>query len=134
LESLPIILVVEDDPLIQSIAEESLTDGGFEIVIASSGENAIDLLDVQKVDYRAVVTDINLGRDKIDGWDVARRAREINPGLPVVYMTGDSADDWTSKGVPNSILLTKPFAPAQLLTAVSRLLNAGTQPPKGRAP
>src|ERR1700693_4458791 len=95
-------------------------------VIASSGENAIDLLDVQKVDYRAVVTDINLGRDKIDGWDVARRAREINAGLPVVYMTGDSADDWTSKGVPNSILLTKPFAPAQLLTAVSQLLNSGT--------
>jgi DNA-binding response OmpR family regulator len=61
LESLPIILVVEDDPLIQSIVEENLTDGGFEIVIASSGENAIDLLDVQKVDYRAVVTDINLG-------------------------------------------------------------------------
>ena len=134
MESLPIILVVDDDPLIQSVVQETLTDGGFEIVIASSGENAIDLLDVQKVDYRAVVTDINLGRDKIDGWDVARRAREINPGLPVVYMTGDSADDWTSKGVPNSILLTKPFAPAQLLTAVSRLLNAGTQPPKGRAP
>ena len=126
MEGLRIILVVEDDPLIQSIVEENLTDGGFEIVIASSGENAIDLLDVQKVDYRAVVTDINLGRDKIDGWDVARRAREINAGLPVVYMTGDSADDWTSKGVPNSILLTKPFAPAQLLTAVSQLLNGSS--------
>jgi DNA-binding response OmpR family regulator len=106
--------------------EETLTDGGFEIVIVSSGENAIDLLDVQKVHYRAVVTDINLGRDKIDGWDIARRAREIDAGFPVVYMTGASADDWASKGVPNSILLTKPFAPAQLLTAVSQLLNAGS--------
>jgi DNA-binding response OmpR family regulator len=123
---MPIILVVEDDPLIQSVVEEILTDGGFEIVIVSSGENAVDLLYVQKVKYRAVVTDINLGRDKLDGWDVARRAREIDSGFPVVYMTGASADDWASKAVPNSILLTKPFAPAQLLTAVSQLLNAGS--------
>jgi hypothetical protein len=41
-------------------------------------------------------------------------------------MTGDSADEWASKGVPSSILLTKPFAPAQLVTAVSQLLNTGT--------
>jgi DNA-binding response OmpR family regulator len=94
--------------------------------MVSSGENAIDLLEVRKVNYRAVVTDINLGRDKRDGWDVARRAREIDAEFPVVYMTGASADDWASKGVPNSILLTKPFAPAQLLTAVSQLLNGSS--------
>jgi DNA-binding response OmpR family regulator len=123
---MPIILVVEDGPLIQSVVEEILTDGGFEIVIVSSDENAVDLLDVQKVKYRAVVTDINLGRDKLDGWDVARRAREIDAGFPVVYMTGASADDWASKAVPNSILLTKPFVPAQLLTAVSQLLNGSS--------
>jgi DNA-binding response OmpR family regulator len=117
-ESIPIILVVEDDPLIQSVVEETLADGGYQVVIVSSGENAIDLLEVQKVNYRAVVTDINLGHDKIEGWDVARCAREIDAGLRVVYMTGASADDWASKGVPNSILLTKPFAPAQLLTAL----------------
>jgi len=123
-EDLPIVLVVEDDPLIQSFAEETLTDGGFEIVIASSGEDAIDLLDAGKAKYRAMVTDINLGSDKLTGWDVARRAREIDAEFPVIYMTGDGADDWASKGVPNSILLTKPFAQAQLLTAVSQLLNA----------
>jgi CheY-like chemotaxis protein len=59
----------------------------------------------------------------MDGWDVARRAREMEPEFPVVYMTGDSADDWASKGVPKSILLNKPFAPAQLITAISQLLN-----------
>ena len=125
MQSLPNILVVEDDPLIQSIVEETLADGGFEIIIASSAENAIELLDLQKVKYRALVTDINMGHDKLDGWDVARRAREINTGVPVVYMTGASSEDWASKGVPSSILLRKPFAPAQLLTAVSQLLNAG---------
>lgn len=126
MEGLPIILVVEDDALVRGVVEETLTDGGFEIIMVSSGENAIDLLEVRKVNYRAVVTDINLGRDKRDGWDVARRAREIDAEFPVVYMTGASADDWASKGVPNSILLTKPFAPAQLLTAVSQLLNGSS--------
>jgi DNA-binding response OmpR family regulator len=125
--NLQVILVVEDDHLIQSIVEESLTDGGFEIVIASSGQNALELLDASKGKYRALVTDINLGPGKVDGWDVARHAREIDPVFPVVYMSGKDADEWSSKGVPNSIMLAKPFAPAQLVTAVSQLLN--TQPP-----
>ena len=71
------------------------------------------------------MTDINL-KGKTDGWEVARRAREIEAEFPIVYMSGAAAADWTSKGVPNSIMLAKPFAPAQLLTAVSNLLNSGT--------
>ena len=126
MQDLPTILVVEDDHLIQSVVEEALKEGGFEIVIASSGEHAAELLDSAKGKYRALVTDINLGRDKLDGWEVARHAREIDPAFPVVYMSGDSAEDWASKGVPNSIMLAKPFAPAQLVTAVAQLLNGGT--------
>jgi CheY-like chemotaxis protein len=73
-----------------------------------------------------LVTDINLGSSNIDGWAVARHAREIDPSFPVVYMSGNDAADWASMGVPNSIMLEKPFAPAQLVTAVSQLINAGT--------
>jgi CheY-like chemotaxis protein len=126
LDDVVAILVVEDDQTIQSVIEESLSDGGFEITIASSGEQAVELMNAENPQFRAVVTDINLGRNRMDGWDVARHARESKPDMPVVYMTGDSADEWASKGVPNSILLTKPFAPAQLVTAVAQLLNAGT--------
>src|ERR1700694_656101 len=71
---LPTILVVEDDHLIQSVVEEALKEGGFDIVIASSGEHAAELLDGDHGKYRALVTDINLGRDKLDGWEVARHA------------------------------------------------------------
>jgi hypothetical protein len=56
----------------------------------------------------------------------ARKAREIDPEFPIVYMSGVSAVEWSSKGVPNSIMLEKPFAPAQLVTAVANLLNSGT--------
>jgi CheY-like chemotaxis protein len=73
-----------------------------------------------------VITDINL-RGRLTGWDVAKRARELDPAIPVIYMTGDAADQWASLGVPNSLLLNKPFAPAQIVTAVAQLLN--TIPP-----
>ena len=125
-ENLPLILAVEDDQLLQSLVEESLTEGGYEVAIASSGEHAVELLNASGGKYRALVTDINLGSSDIDGWSVARHAREIDPGFPVVYMSGNDAADWASKGVPHSIMLEKPFAPAQLVTAVSQLLNAGT--------
>jgi DNA-binding response OmpR family regulator len=62
----------------------------------------------------------------LNGWEVARQIREIDPAFPIIYMTGAAADQWASQGVPNSILLEKPFAPAQLVTAVSNLLNTGT--------
>lgn len=126
-EVLVMVLIVEDDQLIQSIVEETLGEAGFDRTIATTGEEAVKLLESEKEKYRALVTDINL-LGRLDGWEVARRAREINPELPVVYMTGAAANQWASHGVPNSILLNKPFAPAQLVTAVSQLLNAGSLP------
>jgi DNA-binding response OmpR family regulator len=126
-EELLSILVIEDDQMIQSLVEDALSDGGFEPAIAASGEEAVTLLKGDKTKYRALVTDINL-RGKMDGWEVAKQAREINPEFPIIYMTGAAAEQWASRGVPNSILLTKPFAPAQLVTAVSQLLNAGSPP------
>lgn len=120
-----VIMVVEDDQEIQSLIEDALSDGGFEAAIAGSGEEAVTLLRGNRHYYRALVADINL-RGTMNGWEVARKAREIDPTFPIIYMTGAAADEWPSQGVPNSILLTKPFAPAQLVTAISNLLNAGT--------
>ena len=117
------VLVVEDDKLIQLLVQEALAEGGFEVSTTSTGERAIIMLEADGADYQALITDVNLA-DEVTGWAVAARAREINDALPVIYMTGDGAHDWASKGVPNSVLLTKPFAPAQIITAVSQLLNA----------
>ena len=122
---LPVILVIEDEYPIQFLVQEALSGGGFEPAFSLSGEEAVSLLKKRKSEYRALVTDISL-RGKMDGWEVAQQAREIDPEFPVVYMSGASAADWTSKGVPNSIMLEKPFAAAQLVTAISNLLNNGT--------
>ena len=120
----PIILIIEDEESIQAIVEDALTEGGFAPAFAPSGEEAVTLLKGRLINYRVLVTDIHL-KGRIDGWEVARQAREINPDFPIVYITGGSADKWPSRGVPNSILLAKPFATAQLITAVSNLLNTG---------
>ncbi|MFC0241538.1 response regulator [Rhodopseudomonas telluris] len=122
MENSIVILVVEDEPMIQSVVQEALEEGGFKVEVAASGEQAQQLLeDPQR--FRAVLTDVNLGRDRLDGWDVGRIVREIDPGFPVVYMTGDSAAEWASRGVPNSLLITKPFAPSQVVAAITQLLN-----------
>jgi CheY-like chemotaxis protein len=122
-----LVLVVEDDHLIKEIIQEALSGGGFESEVVASGEEAVTLLQDKHHEYRALVTDINL-QGELNGWDVAKRARELSPELPIVYMTGAAADQWPSHGVPGSVLLQKPFAPAQVVTAISQLLNQTPHP------
>ena len=123
----PLILVVEDEYQLQGIVEAALIDGGFATDVLSSGEEALTLFRGRIKNYRALVTDVGL-KGSMSGWDVARQVREMDPQFPVIYMTGAAADEWPSRGVPNSVLLQKPFAPAQLVTAVSQLLNVGPAP------
>lgn len=117
-----ILLLVEDEALILHVLEDALTDAGYTVATAMSGAEAIAALDDGGRELAGLVTDIRIG-DETSGWDVARHARGLVPLIPVVYMSGDSAADWPSKGVPNSAILQKPFAAAQLVTAISHLLN-----------
>ena len=118
-----LLLLVEDDDSMRSLLEDAFSEGGFELTIANDGGEALAILEAGKEEIRGLITDINLG-DGPDGWEVARRGRELIPSLPVVYMSGAAGHEWPSKGVPHSTLVPKPFAPAQLITAISTLLNA----------
>ena len=122
------VLVVEDDTHIHDLLREALEDAGYSVTIAHTAAKALTALEDPGMVYAALVTDIRLGAGAPTGWDIARRGRELSPSLPIVYMTGDSGSDWPAKGVPNSVLITKPFAPAQVVTAVSQLLNEANTP------
>jgi len=122
-------MVVEDEYDLQGLIEEALVEGGFDTDILSSGEEALTLFRGRLKNYKALVTDVAL-KGRLSGWEVAAHFREADPGFPIIYMSGAHADEWASKGVPNSIMLTKPFAPAQLVTAISQLLNS--VPPTAR--
>lgn len=118
-----VVLVVEDEYPIQGIVEDALTEGGFATDIVSSGEEALTLFGGRVKNYKALVTDVGL-KGRLNGWEVAAQIRETDPAFPVVYMSGAHASEWASKGVPNSMMLAKPFAPAQLVMAIAQLLNS----------
>lgn len=117
-----ILLLVDDEPAILSLLNEVLVEGGFEVLLAHNGAQAMAMLEKDSKGLRGLITDVDLGQGP-DGWEVARHARELNHEIPVVYMSGASAHDWASHGVPNSTIVAKPFAPAQIITAISALLN-----------
>ena len=122
-----LVLIAENEEEIRNFLKAIFEDGGFAVLLAASARQAMAELDARREEVRALVTDIHFGVE-LSGWDVARHARELIPELPVVYMTGGGGNEWSAQGVPNSVLITKPFAPAQLLTAVSQLLNVGNTP------
>lgn len=117
-----VVLLVEDDKVLQTVLETALSSEGFKVTLAGSGADAVAVLDSQGAEFRCVITDVRLGKGP-DGWAVARKAREVSPSIPVVYMSGDSANEWSVHGVPESVILQKPFVPAQLVIAIATLLN-----------
>lgn len=123
-QALPMVLVVEDEALLLMDVQQTLEDGGILTMTAPNGTEALRLLESRSSEISAILTDIELG-SQASGWDVARRARELVPGLPIDYMSGARARDWQAYGVPESVMLAKPFAGAQLLTAMSTLINDG---------
>jgi DNA-binding response OmpR family regulator len=54
---------------------------------------------------------------------VARHLRQANSTIPVIYISGDSGIQWGAEGVPNSVMITKPFVLVQIITALSAQLN-----------
>lgn len=117
------LLLVEDETLIALDLEEGLVQAGYDCVVASSGQKALDELAREPTRFAGVLTDIRLGAGP-NGWAVGRHARELVADMPIVYMSGDSASEWASQGVPNSIMIGKPYALAQVITAISQLINA----------
>ena len=119
----PIVLIVDDEPLIAAMVEVTFEDAGFEVQSAIDAAEAADRIAELGKRLSALVTDIQLGKGP-NGWAVAVDARTQLPLLPVVYITGDSAADWTAYGVPKSVLVQKPFVGAQVLAAVTTLMNS----------
>jgi DNA-binding NtrC family response regulator len=110
------ILLVEDETLILNFLCDTFTDAGHAVVVASNGRSALRALETDADRFGGIVTDIKLGVGP-DGWQVGHRARELYPQIRVVYVSGDSGHDWLAKGVPGSLMISKPFAADQIVTA-----------------
>ena len=120
------VLIVEDDPTVLAFLEEGLIDRGYDVLSARSGGEALSVLDSGLDDIDVLVADIRIGAG-LDGWEIARCAREISPDFPIVYITGDSASAHELEGVANSRLLQKPFGSEQLARAIEALLPTAAE-------
>ena len=116
------VLLFEDEPLVAMFVQDALTDAGFEHALARNPGEAEAAIRDSIETVSALVTDVRLG-EGLSGWELARAARERCPGLPVVFISGDSAIDHNAQGVPDSVMIQKPFVEAQLITALANLLN-----------
>lgn len=119
----PILLMAEDEPMISDLIAFTLEKAGFEVVCVDRGVDAIAELDRNPDRYAGLVTDIRMNGGK-DGWAVARHARDLIPDVAVVYVSGDSQAQWATHGVPGSVMVPKPFAPVEIVAAISAMLKA----------
>ena len=116
-------LVVEDESLLRLELAEELTNAGWRVREARSGEEALRLLAQfqergESLDF--LVTDIRLG-GAVDGWKVAEACRQIWAELPVIYVSANPIVE--NRKVPGSVFLSKPVD-IESLVAIGRRLIA----------
>jgi len=117
----PNVLVVEDEPLISDMVAQGLEDEGFRVHAVASAEQALRHLALHG-DVDVLFTDINL--PGMDGSTLARWARELKPGLSVVYASGHVSSLDRFSAVPGSIFVPKPYTPAQICRVITDLAAA----------
>jgi len=114
------VLIVEDEILVREIAAAEFADAGFAVLEAGSGAEAFIHLDGHRP-IDVLFTDIRLPGG-IDGWAIARRAREAFPALPVIYATGFPGDGVDM--VADSHFVGKPYRPTAIVASAQALIAA----------
>ena len=111
------ILMVDDDPSLVKIITFLLKDEGYDVISASTGLEALQILQQQWVDM--LILDIGLPR--VDGFEVARRVRETNR-VPIIMLSADDVEKeaWRA-GV--DAFLPKPEGVERLPTTIKRALD-----------
>ena len=103
------VLLVEDDALIRMDAADMLHELGHEVVEADYGPDALVVLQTRHVDV--LVTDVGL--PGMSGTELAERARQLQPGIGLVFATGDT-EMANREGRPRAAILCKPYDGASL--------------------
>ncbi len=112
-----VALLVEDDPTIRGQIQEVLAEAGFEVMVAGSAEEAIDLTDRSRA--TVLVTDVNL--PGASGVELAATIRAERPDIGIVFATGDGAVALPEDGA--TAILRKPYGVAALVRAVRTVVD-----------
>jgi PAS domain S-box-containing protein len=115
------VLFVEDEPAVRRLGRRILERAGYRVVEASDGEAALAALQASGESIHAVVTDVVMPR--LAGGELARRLRESDPGLPVLFVSGHPDDPSRHIDLPEAELLHKPYTADALLGRLRALLD-----------
>jgi len=118
------VLVVDDEAVLREMVREILEAGGYRILEAGNGREALQVWEKQGKGIHVVLTDMTLP-DGISGRDLAAKLQEGNPRLPVILSSGHNRESLGSKAQagPGLSFLSKPYHPADLARAVRAALD-----------
>ena len=113
------IIVVDDEPDILQYIREILRHVNYEVITATSGDEAWILFEEHQPEIDMVLTDVVMP-GFIDGLELAAKIHQIDPSLPVLFVTGALPEgDARAVGiVEKELLVRKPFSPKQLIELV----------------
>ncbi|MGE3961902.1 MAG: response regulator transcription factor [Dehalococcoidia bacterium] len=110
------ILVVDDEALIRHLVVDTLTDEGFSVMAAPSGEDALHRIGVQRPDLMIV----DLRMPGMSGQEFVRRQRADGSAIPVVVLSGSSEAREVGKEIGAIAVIHKPFDLDELVRIVRR--------------
>jgi nitrogen-specific signal transduction histidine kinase/CheY-like chemotaxis protein len=114
------LLVAEDDEVLRGLIQAMLEEGGYRVLTARSGEEALETVAAVRGEIDALVTDVVM--PGMRGPDLAARLREQRPDLPVVFMSGYGGQPFEHELGRGDAFLTKPFGIEALLSALGEVL------------
>lgn len=118
------MLVVEDDPHVRLLLERLLDGAGYGVRSVGSGAEALEALSEPGAKVDLLLTDIALG--DLHGGELARRALELAPGLPVVYSSGHGTAPAVPGGMPaGEAFLRKPYGAEDLKRVLDAVFARG---------
>ncbi|RZM11280.1 MAG: response regulator [Sphingomonas sp.] len=117
----PVLLVVEDEPLLRMMAVDMAEDAGFEVVEACNADAAVAILET-RTDIRLVFTDIDMPGG-MDGMRLAACIRDRWPPIEIILTSG-KAKPKTDTLPTRSIFFPKPYRHAEIVAAMKRMAPA----------
>ena len=117
------VLVVEDEPVVRELTARALRNNGYQVLVAGSGQEALELDEDQVSRVQLLVTDVIM--PGIGGRKMAEEMRRRQPGLAVLFVSGYAADAFTDGSALDgrSGFLSKPFSAPVLLGKVREVLD-----------
>jgi CheY-like chemotaxis protein len=120
------VLVVEDEVLISNLVADVLSASGFVVHEVTTADEALQYID-SGAEIDVLFTDINLP-GSMNGAELAARARELRPEMPIVYASGRFKLSEIAPLVPRSLFMAKPYDPNDVCALLTRLTGAASPP------